>query len=133
MFAFSIRCVRAPRYVDNRIGGKKIAQKVLRYFPLMLRRVYMSRKKAEDMRCYIEKHVNDGILRCPVDSQEQKEFDLKHREFAEKPRNVRLGLATDDFNPFRNMNNNYSMWPVILIHYNLLPWLVMKEPYFMMT
>ena len=54
--------------MDNRIGGKKIAQKVLRYFPLRLRRVYMSRKKAEDMRCYIEKHVNDGILRRPIDS-----------------------------------------------------------------
>ena len=29
--------------------------------------------------------------------------------------------------------NNYSMWPVILIPYNLPPWLVMKEPYFMLS
>ena len=57
---------------------------------------------------------------------------MQHPVFALKPRNVRFGLATDGFNPFGNMNNNYSMWPVILIPYNLLPWLVMKEPYFML-
>ena len=85
------------------------------------------------MRWYIEKRVNDGILRHLVDSQEWKKFDLKHREFALEPRNVRLGLATYGFNPFGNMNNKYSIWPVLLISYNLLPWLVMKEPYFMMS
>lgn len=85
------------------------------------------------MRWYIEKHVNDGILRHPADSQEWKEFDLKHSEFALEPRNVRLGMATNGFNPFGNMNNNYSMWLVILIPYNLPPWLVMKEPYLMMS
>ena len=38
-----------------------------------------------------------------------------------------------DLTPFGNMNNNYSMWLVILIPYNLLPWLVMNEPYFMLS
>ena len=42
-------------------------------------------------------------------------------------------MATDGFNLFGNMNNNYSMWLVILIPYNLQPWLVMKEPYFMLS
>ncbi|XP_075673809.1 uncharacterized protein LOC142643152 [Castanea sativa] len=68
-----------------------------------------------------------------VDSEEWKEFDLLHPDFALEPRNVRLGLATDGFNPFGNMNNTYSMWPVILIPYNLPPWLVMNEPYFMLS
>ncbi|XP_075675136.1 uncharacterized protein LOC142644396 [Castanea sativa] len=72
-------------------------------------------------------------MRHPADSEEWKEFDLQHPDFALEPRNVRLGLATDGFNPFGNMNNNYSMWPVILIPYNLPPWLVMKEPYFMLS
>ena len=31
------------------------------------------------------------------------------------------------------MNYNYSMWPVILIPYNLPPWLVIKEPYFTLS
>ncbi|XP_075659141.1 uncharacterized protein LOC142629026 [Castanea sativa] len=124
-----------PRYKDTRAQGKKIHYKVLRYFLLTptLRKLYMSSQRAKDMRWYIDKRVDDGIMRHLVDSEEWKEFDLQHPDFALEPRNVRLGLATDRFNPFGNMNNNYSMWPVILIPYNLPPWLVMKEPYFMLS
>ena len=68
----------------------------------------------------MDKRVDDGIIGHPTDSEEWKEFDLKHPDFALEPYNVRLGLATDGFNPFGNMNNNYSMWHVILIPYNLL-------------
>nr|GFC81628.1 hypothetical protein [Tanacetum cinerariifolium] len=50
-----------------------------------------------------------------------------------EPRNVRLGLAADGFNPFGNLSQSYSMWPVILTTYNLPPWLCMKESYFMLT
>uniref|UniRef100_A0A2N9GCW6 Transposase-associated domain-containing protein n=1 Tax=Fagus sylvatica TaxID=28930 RepID=A0A2N9GCW6_FAGSY len=126
---------KESRYKVNHASGMKIAHKVLRYFPLTprLRRLYMSRKRAEDMRWYRDKRVDDGISRHPADSEEWKEFDLQHPEFALEPRNVRLGLATDGFNPFGNMNNSYSMWPVILIPYNLPPWLVMKEPFFMLS
>ena len=46
---------------------------------------------------------------------------------------MRLGLAVDGFNPFGNMNNSYSLWPVILIPYNLPPWLVMKDPFSLMS
>ena len=71
-------------------------------------------------------------MKHPADSEEWKEFDLQHLDFAPEPHNVRLGLATNGFNPFGNINNNYSIWPVILILYNLSPWLVMKESYFML-
>jgi hypothetical protein len=125
---------KESRYKVNHVSGTKITHKVLRYFPLTprLRRLYMSRKRAEDMRWYIDKRVDDGISRHPADSEEWKEFDVQHPRFAFEPRNVRLGLATDGFNPFGNMNNSYSMWPVILIPYNLPLWLVMKEPFFML-
>ena len=92
----------------------------------------MSRKMVEEMRWYRDKPVVDGISRYLVDNEEWKEFDLQHPEFALEPRNVRLGLATDGFNPFGNMNNSYTMWPIILISYNLLPWLVVKEIFFML-
>ena len=123
----------APRYKDTRAQGKKIPHKVLRYFSLTprLRRLYMSGQRAKDMRWYIDKHVDDGIMRHPVDSEEWKEFDLQYPDFALERRNVRL--AIDEFNHFGNINNNYSMWPIILIPYNLPPWLVMKEPYFMFS
>ncbi|XP_028074146.1 uncharacterized protein LOC114276562 [Camellia sinensis] len=93
----------------------------------------MLRKRAEDMKWFKEKRLNDGVLRHPADSDEWKEFDTQHPEFALEPRNVRLGLATDGFNPFRNMNNSYSLWPVVLILYNLPPWLAMKDPFFMLS
>ncbi|KAA0060503.1 uncharacterized protein E5676_scaffold119G001090 [Cucumis melo var. makuwa] len=44
-------------------------------------------------------------------------------------RNVRLALSSDGFNPFGNMSTSYSMWPVILIPYNLPPWKCMKAPF----
>ena len=31
------------------------------------------------------------------------------------------------------MSTSYSMWPVILIPYNLPPWMRMKDPFFMMS
>ena len=60
-------------------------------------------------------------------------FDKAHPEFAKEPRNVRLGLAANGFNPFGNMNLSYSMWPVVLVNYNLPPWLCMKDNNFMLT
>ncbi|GKB27459.1 reverse transcriptase domain-containing protein, partial [Tanacetum coccineum] len=53
--------------------------------------------------------------------------------FAKEPRNVRLGLDADGFNPFGNLSQVYNMWPMILTTYNLPPWLCMKESSFMLT
>ena len=69
----------------------------------------------------------------PADSEAWKDFDKKHDSFAKDPRNVRLGLASDGFNPFGNMSNFYSIWPVFLIPYNLPPRKCMKDPFFMMS
>ena len=35
-------------------------------------------------------------------------FDTKYLEFSSEPRNVRLGLAMDGFNPFEIMSTTYS-------------------------
>lgn len=48
-------------------------------------------------------------------------------------RNVRLGLASDGFNPFGLMSTNYSVWPVVLIPYNMPPWMCMKTPNFIIS
>jgi hypothetical protein len=50
-----------------------------------------------------------------------------------KIRNIRLGLASDGFNPFGMQNVTYSCWPVILIPYNLPPWLYEKQSYWIMS
>jgi len=51
---------------------------------------------------------------------------LRH-EFASNPQNVRLGLASDGFNPFGTMSSTYSIWPMFLIPYNLPPWICVKH------
>ncbi|KAL6331580.1 hypothetical protein AAG906_011520 [Vitis piasezkii] len=114
----------------------KIPQKVLRHFPLKprLQRLFMSRYTSADMRWHKEKRFHeDGVLRHPADSEVWKDFDNQYPWFAQDARNVRLGLATDGFNPFGTMSNNYSMWPVVLVPYNMPPWKCMKESFFMMS
>ena len=53
-------------------------------------------------------------MRHPVDGSSWKDFDIKYPNFSREPRNVRLGLAADGFNPFGNKSTTHSTWPVIL-------------------
>ncbi|GJY26378.1 hypothetical protein Tco_0401104 [Tanacetum coccineum] len=79
------------------------------------------------------KCTKPGKMQQPIDGRAWKNFDTKYPDFAKEPRNVQLGLATDGFNPFGNLSQSYSMWPMILKTYNLPPWLCMKESSFMLT
>ncbi|CAL8153844.1 unnamed protein product [Prunus armeniaca] len=113
----------------------KIPQKVMRYLPLKprLQRLYMSTHTATDMRWHQEKRVDDDVMRHPADREAWKEFDRTFPEFAADPRNVRLGLATDGFNPYGVLNQHHSTWPIFVFPYNLPPWKCMKKEYMMMT
>ena len=113
-----------PRYKMDSMKRKKIPHKVLRYFPLIsrLQRLYMSRKMAGEMRWHHEQRVaEENILSHPADSIAWRDFDARHPNFVTDPRNIRLGLATDGFNPFDNISTSYSMWSVMLIPYNVSP------------
>ncbi|KAH7867022.1 hypothetical protein Vadar_027947 [Vaccinium darrowii] len=85
------------------------------------------------MRWHKEKRVDDEVLRHQVDGEAWKDFDQSYPEFARDAQNVRLGLASDRFNPFGNMSNSYSMWPMIVVPYILPPWKCMKVPYSMLS
>ncbi|XP_028104195.1 uncharacterized protein LOC114303271 [Camellia sinensis] len=63
----------------------------------------------------------------------KKQQRISQKIFASEPHNVRLGLAADGFNPFKAMNVSHSSWPVIMMPYNLPPWLCIKQPHMMMT
>ncbi|GJY58129.1 hypothetical protein Tco_0458021 [Tanacetum coccineum] len=124
------------RWKDSNTPGKKVPKKVLRYFPIIprLQRLYKSSHTAKDMIWHATgKCTEPGKMQHPVDGGAWKKFDTKYPDFAKEPRNVRLGLAADGFNPFGNLSQAYSMWPVILTTYNLPPWLCMKESSFMLT
>lgn len=113
----------------------KVSAKVLRHFPLIprLQRLFMCSKTASSLSWHDKDRVDDGKLRHPADGEAWKEFDKCHPEFAVEVRNIRLGLASDRFNPFRTMNVNYSTWPVVLMPYNFPPWMCMKAEYFMLS
>ncbi|XP_019227915.1 PREDICTED: uncharacterized protein LOC109209161 [Nicotiana attenuata] len=115
--------------------ARKIPAKVLRYFPLKprLQRLFMSSEISKEMRWHHDERTKDGVLRHPADSEAWKNFDSKYPEFAGDPRNVRLGLASDGFNPFGTMRTVHSTWPVILMPYNLPPWMCMKQEFFILS
>ncbi|GJY42670.1 hypothetical protein Tco_0430883 [Tanacetum coccineum] len=124
------------RWKDSNTPGKKVPKKVLRYFPIIprLQRLYKSSHTAKDMIWHATgKCMEPGKMQHPVDGGAWKKFDTKYPNFTKEPRNVRLGLAADGFNPFGNLSQAYSMWPVILTTYNRSPWLCMKESSFMLT
>ena len=86
--------------------------------------------KTEDyFRWHEVDHPKDGKLRHPADGQAWIDFDRLHPDFALDSRNVRLGLASDGFNPFRTISISHSTWPVVLMMYNLSPWMCMKSEY----
>jgi hypothetical protein len=93
----------------------------------------MNAKTSKDMRWHSEDLVQDGKMRHPANSLAWKHVNDENPAFADDPRNVRLGLASDGFNPFGMLNVAYTTWPVILIPYNLPPWMCLKQSYWMMS
>ncbi|KAI3462212.1 hypothetical protein Pfo_018875 [Paulownia fortunei] len=104
---------KEPCYKVNEANKKKIPQKVLQYFLLKprLKRLFLSKHTTKDMRWHKEKMVEtDRILRYTADAESWKHF-----------------------NPFGNMSNTYSMWPVLLVPYNLPLWKMTKPSYMIMS
>jgi hypothetical protein len=113
---------------------RRVPNKIFRYFPLTpwLRRLYMSERTSIEMRWHDDGRIKDGNLRHPACSMAWKHVDNTFPLF-EEIRNVRLGLASNGFNPFGMQNVTYSCWSVILIPYNLPPWLYEKQSYWIMS
>ena len=118
------------RYVDN---SKTIPFKVLRHFPLIprLQRMYSCTQMAELMKRHVGGKSEDKVMRSVVDSKAWDHVNNMWPWFAKEERNVRLGLALDGVNPFKNQSLSHSTWPVIMLNYNLPSWLVTKN-FFMM-
>ena len=117
-------------------GKKSIPEKVLRHFPLIprLQRMFISKKSSREVQRHkLKRKPVDNELSHPADGEAWKEFDRIHFDFAADPRNIKLGIATDGFNPFGNMSTSYSMWPVFVVPYNLPPWACMEQSNFMMS
>ena len=103
--------------------------KVCWYFPIIQRfkRFFASAYDAKDLRWHADGRIIDGLLWHPVDSPQWKTIDRLYPKFGEDPINLRLGLASDGMNPFGNLSTSHSSWPILLMIYNLPPWLCMKR------
>ncbi|XP_074342216.1 uncharacterized protein LOC141679681 [Apium graveolens] len=110
--------------------------KVMCYFPIIPRfkRMFKSPSTAELMCWHAQRRTQDGKMRHPADSPSWKNIDYRWPSFGSEPRNLRLALSADGVNPHNNgLSNRYSCWPVILVTYNLPPWLCMKRKFRMLS
>uniref|UniRef100_A0A1U7YJY3 Uncharacterized protein LOC104248805 n=1 Tax=Nicotiana sylvestris TaxID=4096 RepID=A0A1U7YJY3_NICSY len=115
--------------------GNKVAVKKMHYLPIIprLKRMYASMSSAPHMRWHHENRRSPGVLCHPLDGEAWKHFDRMFPNFANKPKNVRLGLCVDGFTPFSVSAAPYSCWPVFVTLYNLPPEMCMKSPYLFLT
>jgi hypothetical protein len=63
----------------------------------------------------------DGVLQMLVDGSAFREIEEKWADFKDEPRNVRLSLAANSVNPFRELRSIYSVWLIFVINNNILP------------
>jgi hypothetical protein len=98
--------------------------------------MFATKEASEEAQWHLlKRQPSEKELRHLADGEAWKDFDKEFPDFAEDARNIRLGLATDGFNPFSEKNTKYSMWPVFVVPYNLPPWAwaCMDESNFMMA
>ena len=108
---------------------KGVPAKPLWYFPHIPRfkRMFQSLETTRDLTLHANERMVDGKLQHPADSPSCKLVDEKWSIFASDPRSLHLALLADGINPHSSLNSStHSCWPIILITYNLPPWLCMK-------
>ena len=69
----------------------------------------------------------------PIKGYVFREIEGKWPAFKDEPHNVRLSLAVDGVNPFRELRSIYSVCPIFVINNNNPPWISIKREYMMMT
>ena len=109
--------------------------KVFRWFSLIprLQRLFMLQHTAPHIKWHADSRTKDGVLRHSADSEAWKSFDNLYLEFAVDNRNVRLRLCSDGFNPFGNLSTSHSICAIMLVPYNLPPWMCMKQTSFILS
>jgi hypothetical protein len=131
-------CTVCPECGANRyrqFGRSTVPISVLRHFPLIprLQRMFRCRDISKMMTWTSENKSEDGLWRHAGDTPRWKEIDEKYPEFAEEPRNVRVGISLDGMNPFGEKHNVYSCWPVTVLNYNLPPWMTTKRFFILLS
>lgn len=96
--------------------------------------MYSTPLQASYMTWHSRHSSEDGVMRGAVDSHQWKFVNWRwNTEFASEHRNLRLGLATDGVNPFSVKRSTWSTWPVLIMNYNLPPWMTTKKHFIMLS
>ena len=113
---------------------KRFPVKVLRHFPIIprLQRMFHSPNILKLMLWHSENKSDrdggDGLVRQPCDSKAWHHFhDHVDPTFGNNAQNTHFALAADGVNPFKQNRSTWSTWPVVLLNYNLRPWLSTKK------
>jgi hypothetical protein len=125
----------APPNQDNQCSKeRKVPAIVMWYLPVIdhLKCIFSNAREAQLLFWHVQQKW-DGKIRHSTDGRQWKHFDLSHEDFSNDPRNIRFGLSTDGMNPFGEMRNPHSTWPVIMCIYNLPSWLYHKRKYLLLT
>ncbi|XP_024172237.1 uncharacterized protein LOC112178311 [Rosa chinensis] len=120
---------------SNEVQKKQIPAKVMWYFPPIprFRRMFRNRDTAKNLIWHATEREEDGKLRHPADSPSWKLVDHMWPDFGDDPRNLRLAISADGINPHGCLSSRYSCWPVLMVTYNLPPWMCLKRKFIMLT
>jgi hypothetical protein len=122
------------RYKEDMVG-KTIPRKVLRHFPIIPRlgHLFQCKTLCTLMDWHAKNRSRDNVMRIPADCEAFKHIEEKWPIFVNDPRNIKMGIALDGVNPFSIQNTQYSVWPVIVVNYNIPPYMSIKKQHMMLS
>ena len=89
---------------------------------------------SERMVWHAKNTSTDGLVRHPCDSKAWKHVhENVDSSFGREDRNIHLGLAADGVSPFKLQRTTWSTWPVMLLNYNIPPWLTTNKIFVMLA
>ena len=72
-------------------------------------------------------------MRHPSHGEVWQHFDQTYPDFASDPHNIRLGLCANGFTPNNQFSKPFSYWPMVIILYNLLLEICIKNLHLFLT
>ncbi|XP_074351314.1 uncharacterized protein LOC141690408 [Apium graveolens] len=125
---------RWPRFGSESINFRLTLSADEEVFIPRFKLLFKSTSIAEMMTWHSDHRIQDGPMRHPADSPSWRNVDHRWPSFGSESINFRLTLSADGINPYNNgLTNRYTCWPVVLVTYNLPPWLCMKRKFRMLT
>jgi hypothetical protein len=87
-----------------------------------LQRMYKTPCISKLMVWHSKNRSSDGLVHHPCDSKAWKHVHSMWPNFAQKLKNVHLGLTIDGVNLFKLHRLLWFTWPMLFLNYNLPPW-----------